>query len=216
MTQVAAAKHMQKSKQFVSMWVNRFKEVKNVDDFLNRGSVQSMPRRCQAIIDAEESAKQRPGPSQPLLPNQPPPRNVLKYHASDNNWYLNGALYGIPIEGTIVYYKAMEVCKQPYCRQRRRQVKLGKYNPVEKEARLIPPTIKEGDIQYRRKAPIGIVGKDHKIWEYHPSHGGKSRIVKAMDGDTLVLNGQWTTNTAYGIYDNYKKLYGYNNYIGHK
>jgi len=52
MTQTAAAKYMQKSKQFVSKWVNRYKEVKNVPQEYAKNLVESMPRRCQAIIDA--------------------------------------------------------------------------------------------------------------------------------------------------------------------
>lgn len=67
------------------------------------------------------------------------------------------------------------MCKQPYCRQRRRQVKLGEYEPVGKEARLVAPRLQEGDMMYRRGDPIGIVGKDFRIWEYHPSHGGNSK-----------------------------------------
>lgn len=50
MTQAAAAKYMQKSKQFVSKWVNRFKEVKNVDDFPNRGSVGAMSEKDEKMI----------------------------------------------------------------------------------------------------------------------------------------------------------------------
>lgn len=52
MTQAAAAKYMQKSKQFVSKWVNRFKEVKNVDDFPNRGSVGVVTEKQEKLICA--------------------------------------------------------------------------------------------------------------------------------------------------------------------
>ena len=50
MTQAAAAKYMQRSKQFVSKWVNRFKDVKNVDDFPNRGSVGVVSEKDEKVI----------------------------------------------------------------------------------------------------------------------------------------------------------------------
>jgi len=50
MTQTSAAKYMQKSKQFVSKWVNRYKEVKNVDDFPNRGSVGVVSKKDEKVI----------------------------------------------------------------------------------------------------------------------------------------------------------------------
>ncbi|XP_018398950.1 PREDICTED: uncharacterized protein LOC108776745 [Cyphomyrmex costatus] len=50
MTQTAAAKYMQKSKQFVSKWVKRYKEVKNVDDYPNRGSVGVVSEKDEKVI----------------------------------------------------------------------------------------------------------------------------------------------------------------------
>jgi len=41
----ATAKYMKKLKTFVSKWVKRFSDVKNVDDLLDRGSVQKTTKK---------------------------------------------------------------------------------------------------------------------------------------------------------------------------
>lgn len=46
----AAAKYMKKSKAFVSKWVKRYSEVKNVDDLPDRGSVQKTTKKEDKMI----------------------------------------------------------------------------------------------------------------------------------------------------------------------
>lgn len=50
MSYAAAAKYMKKSKTFVSKWVKRYSEVKNVDDLPNRGSTQKTTKKEDKMI----------------------------------------------------------------------------------------------------------------------------------------------------------------------
>ena len=50
MSHAAAAKYMTKSKAFVQKWVTRYKSVKNVDDFQERGSIGKVTPKAEKIL----------------------------------------------------------------------------------------------------------------------------------------------------------------------
>ena len=47
MTHASTAKYMRKSKSFVTKWMNRYLEVKNVDDFPDRDSVNKVSQKVE-------------------------------------------------------------------------------------------------------------------------------------------------------------------------
>lgn len=52
MSYAAAAKYIKKSRAFVEKWVQRFKELKNVDDLPDRGSIEKVTKKNEKLIVA--------------------------------------------------------------------------------------------------------------------------------------------------------------------
>jgi len=50
MSYEVAIKYMKKSKTFVSKWVKRYSDIKNVDDLSNHGSVQKTMKKKDEVI----------------------------------------------------------------------------------------------------------------------------------------------------------------------